>query len=286
MTILGNIWTEWVTPEQLVKAAKPVGVSKDGLNINWMDQSKFNSAEATLNPPGTPEAVLNSTTIASPVGTRRYSSLYWRKKFEASLEKIGELNQTISTMNETTPELETVPNLMPYRKVVPKNKNKSLTKKHGTLKSTDVLKLAQDRQVAEEELEARRVKKKQEKENLKINYIGCKGKCQCEKGQKECTALNLKQCPVCLNVLKTQCNKKDCKGEDGKPPRMITVAAKSLKTKSKGKVNWSDEDSVDEESEDPENGMETDGSDMSDEEFFANESSTASKAKNCILFTF
>jgi hypothetical protein len=121
MTILSNIWTEWVTPEQLVKAAKRVGISKEGLDVNWMDQSKFDSAEATLNPPQSPVNILNSTTISSPVGTRKRSSLYWQKKFEASMEVINGLNKSIYDLNETTPDLEAVPGLMPYRKVNPKS---------------------------------------------------------------------------------------------------------------------------------------------------------------------
>ena len=40
MTILGEIWEEWVTPDQLIKAGKKVSLSADGLNVNWMDQKK------------------------------------------------------------------------------------------------------------------------------------------------------------------------------------------------------------------------------------------------------
>ena len=282
MTILGEIWAEWVTPEQLIKAAKRVGISKNGLNVNWMDQSKFAAAEATLNPPQSPENVLNSTEITSPVGTRKNSSLYWRKKFETSLEKIDELNQTIHSIQTTTPDLEAVPGLMPYRKVVPKNKNKFVTKKHGTLKATDVRKLVEEREKEEQEKNARRETKKLEKENQKVAFSKCFEKCHCEK--EECAAINLKKCPVCLNVLKTQCNKKDCKDDDGKPPKMMIVAAKSVsntKPKKMKKVVHSDQDS-DEDTDDFEDEVESDGSDISDEEFFAPPRPTARKI--CILF--
>ena len=41
MSILAEIWPTWPTSESIQKAAKLVGVSKDGLNIDW----KFDKAE-------------------------------------------------------------------------------------------------------------------------------------------------------------------------------------------------------------------------------------------------
>ena len=38
MTILGEIWEEWVTPDQLKKAGERVGLSADSINVNWMDK--------------------------------------------------------------------------------------------------------------------------------------------------------------------------------------------------------------------------------------------------------
>ena len=49
-TILGEIWEEWVTPEALVDAAKRVGITDDGLDVNWICEEKFKFAEAILNP--------------------------------------------------------------------------------------------------------------------------------------------------------------------------------------------------------------------------------------------
>ena len=51
MTILGEIWEEWVTPHQLIKAGKGVGLSADSLNVNWMDRKIFEAAEAILHLP-------------------------------------------------------------------------------------------------------------------------------------------------------------------------------------------------------------------------------------------
>ena len=36
------------------KAGKHVGIIASGLNIDWMNQEKFKTAEAILNPPCTP----------------------------------------------------------------------------------------------------------------------------------------------------------------------------------------------------------------------------------------
>ena len=41
LNILVEIQEEWATPEMLVKVGKRVlGISKSGLNIDWMDQKK------------------------------------------------------------------------------------------------------------------------------------------------------------------------------------------------------------------------------------------------------
>ena len=44
MSILGEIWPSWTTAEGIQKAAKVVGVSIDGLNVDWMHQEKMKKA--------------------------------------------------------------------------------------------------------------------------------------------------------------------------------------------------------------------------------------------------
>ena len=41
MLSLGNMWDKWATPTLIRKAAKRVGISAEGLNINDMQQDKF-----------------------------------------------------------------------------------------------------------------------------------------------------------------------------------------------------------------------------------------------------
>ena len=47
MKILGNAWQKWITTG-LVNAAKCVGISTTGLNVNWMDEEKFQAAKNLL----------------------------------------------------------------------------------------------------------------------------------------------------------------------------------------------------------------------------------------------
>ena len=219
MNILGEIWQEWVTPEQLAKAGKRVGIAENGLNVNWMDQGKFQAAEAILHPPHTTPQKLNTSAVFdSPEGVRKGSAEYYRIKLNQSLEHIAQ-------METTTPELEEVPGLMPYKRIVPtKSKNKGLTKMHGTLKATDARKLAEEKQKAEEEALRMKEVKKLKKEEMKEVFHKCKLKCGCM--ENVCKAIHLRQCPVCFDVMKSQCSKKGCKGDEGELPKMIDATAK------------------------------------------------------------
>ena len=48
MCILSDIWPDWVSKESLVKASKRVGISSAGLNVDWMQTSKFEQAELNV----------------------------------------------------------------------------------------------------------------------------------------------------------------------------------------------------------------------------------------------
>ena len=51
-----------------MKAAKHVSISKDGLSYKWMDQSKFEQAEAIMNPPTHIKTVQAKYPVNSPKG--------------------------------------------------------------------------------------------------------------------------------------------------------------------------------------------------------------------------
>ena len=44
MVILGHIWNKWASKESIVKAAKRVGITASGLNVDDMQQDKFERA--------------------------------------------------------------------------------------------------------------------------------------------------------------------------------------------------------------------------------------------------
>ena len=80
--------------------------------------------------------------------------------------------------------------------------------------------------------------------------------------EKICKALNLRECPLCFDVLESQCSKKKCQSKDGELPKMINVTAKKDKV-ARGKkrkcnderCNESDENSDDNDSDESDNGI-------------------------------
>ena len=48
LDILASIWTKWATKESIIKAARRVGISKEGLNWKWMQVEKFTQTEAVI----------------------------------------------------------------------------------------------------------------------------------------------------------------------------------------------------------------------------------------------
>ena len=48
MEALGEIWSPWITADTIQKTAKLVGVSENGLDIDWMNQEKMDKAEMLI----------------------------------------------------------------------------------------------------------------------------------------------------------------------------------------------------------------------------------------------
>ena len=42
MNLLSEIWNEWATPESIQKAGKKVGITEEGLDIDWMIKPNLN----------------------------------------------------------------------------------------------------------------------------------------------------------------------------------------------------------------------------------------------------
>ena len=86
MNILAEIISDWATPEKLVKAGKRVGISSEGLSVEWMDQSMFERAEAILNPPTN---ITPTIQISSPENVRKGSAEYWKSKFVQANDQLA-----------------------------------------------------------------------------------------------------------------------------------------------------------------------------------------------------
>ena len=121
MNILAELWNYWAMPERIQKAAKRVGVSKDGLSIKWMDQDKFEQAEAILHPPTSTKTIGPEFQVNSPKGVRRHSAAYWKALY---------LQRTEQLQEKETYEIESVPGLLPYKKVKPNETVRRITKGH------------------------------------------------------------------------------------------------------------------------------------------------------------
>ena len=96
MTILGDVWNKWATPDLIVKSGKRVGIFINGLNVNWMQQDKFRRAKPLLEPAvsSPPSSSGSSVLLSSTVGVRKKKSAYYLYKLNKTLESIGELQPT------------------------------------------------------------------------------------------------------------------------------------------------------------------------------------------------
>ena len=179
--------------------------------------------------------------------------------------------------------------LLPFKRVKPsETTKKKITHVHGYLKKgTEVRKLIEQKEEDERKKEEKKKEREEKKKEMKMLFLKCREKCLCS--TKECEAIQLQQCSVCKNVLKSKCGKKACK-IDGEAPVMISVAARKSKTEKRSRKRKDeesgeseeelDEDEVDakEEGEESEAEIEEDGCEgmwnsTDDENFsgFANE---------------
>ena len=180
MNILAEMWNNWALPERIQKAAKRVGVSKDGLNVNWMDQEKFLQAEAILNPPTPKKTLRPELQLNSPKGMRRHSAEYWKSLY------LQRTNQLLLQEQEEVPyEIENVPGLLPYKKVKPNESvRRKITDVHGTLKATEVRELVRKKEEEEKQKEERKATKQILKEEMKTKFEICMQKCMCKEKEQ------------------------------------------------------------------------------------------------------
>ena len=217
MNILSEAWPEFAAPSVLVNAARRVGLSNEGLNITWMNQEMFKRADYLLNGAVSPAKTSSTTSavVSSPVGVRKNTKEYFKIKFEATHRKLQEVvNTSIS--------LEDVDDLLPSKKIQPKkSKAIRLTQVHGSMRAHDMLTKVKERNAAENAKLQKKNDAATHREKMRLAFILCKEKCQCSTSPS-CIISGLKQCPVCLDVFKSQCSKSSCI-IDGKKPVMVAA---------------------------------------------------------------
>ena len=229
MIILGEIWSTWAPPDSITNAAKRVGITDLGLSVEHMQKDKFSQAENCIQAePISPQQPATATglTIESP-DHRKSSALYWKAKFEKAAILVHELN-------EKTLDLEKVPGLLTVKNVKPKMSKKSnkVTNIHGSIMGKGILELSREIEDGKKRKQAAKEDRKKNKEEQKQAFLRCKDECMCK--TRTCHAINLKQCSICHDILKSMCTKIACKGNDGSKPKMIQpAAAGASKTKVK-----------------------------------------------------
>ena len=204
-----------------------------------MQQDKFERAEACIDETNS-ENPSSSSPVVSPIVSpdkRRGSAEYWKAKYEQAMSIIDE-------RREESINIEEIPGVMTIQKVKPKTSKKStrVTQVHGSMKGRDILATLRDIHDKKEQEKLAKEEAVQNKEEAKQAFYLCKTKCVC--GEAICKALEMKECSICHNVIKSACSKASCK-IDGAKPKMIlpAAAASSVKIKRKNAVKSSKEES-------------------------------------------
>ena len=102
MDILADVWTSWATQESTIKAAKRVGISRQGLNWKWMQEEKFTLSEALLSREVPDLANHQSTWKAkAPEEIRFGTKDYWRIMYEKQLQICQQQSELLFSLEET-----------------------------------------------------------------------------------------------------------------------------------------------------------------------------------------
>ena len=238
MLTLSEAWKKWVSQEKLVKASKRVGISSSGLNVNWMEKNKFKAASNLIHSTPNTDKDKGSFKISSPLDVRKGSSAYFKYKYEQSLKRIDELENSV-------PSLEDIPDLLCIQKIKPKesgSKKHKITQVHGSMRASDIIKAAEKVAAEKEAKEMRKKALMEKKQNDKELFYRCKAKCSCE---GKCAASELKECSVCHDILKSQCGKRSCRDEAGGKPVMIQIDLGRKKRKTRRRIIFADDSSDD-----------------------------------------
>ena len=73
---MAEVWAEWAPSDTIVRSAKRVGISEDGLDVEWMQTEKFESAKLCTESLPTPATT--APVVSSPAGIRENSAMYFK----------------------------------------------------------------------------------------------------------------------------------------------------------------------------------------------------------------
>ena len=135
MEILGNMWPTWTTPNKIKNAARRVGISSEGLSVEWMQQSKFQLARQLISsPPKTPQLASTpaASTPFSPKHIRKGSAVYWKAKHDQLAN---------SLLSPQDISIEEIPGFLQVKKVQSRAEKKSvrITQICGSLTGQQVI---------------------------------------------------------------------------------------------------------------------------------------------------
>ena len=214
LDILASIWNSWASKDTITKAAKRVGISESGINIEWMQQDKFDVAERLMNvdEPAASTPVMN---VSSPKNVRVGSAEYYKQKYEGVVKLLHDLSDSSINLEHA--------GVLKVQRVKPKDRTKPvrLTQVCGSMEAKGILSLLKATKEEKERKAGIKQLRKKEKEDQTRAFLLCKEMCCCKK--KRCDALGLKQCSNCYDVLKSVCSKAACQNDDGTKPQMITA---------------------------------------------------------------
>lgn len=237
MKILAEIWDKWATKSVIVNAAKRVGIFKEGLSVNEMQQDKFEQAARCMER----EEPKQSTPAGPQTRSAKTAALCSKPLTESALSKVAEAKYKYDTKEywkfmyehrdiecpEKDLNLEQIPGLLTVNKVKPKEiakKTTKITNVHGSMEAQDILTKVELIEKEKNKKQTEKLVKEKKKESEKELFYRCKTKCVC-KGI--CAAKHLRECPNCHSVMRSVCSKGACK-INGKKPVMLQVASSTI----------------------------------------------------------
>ena len=200
MQILASIWDVWNTKESLIKAARRVGITSSGININDMQKDKFAREEAVTQL--TPTKSSDNVKVESPLNVWHRSKEYWCQKCEYYKAKCNELIKTPISPDD-------IPGLLTVQKKKKPNPSKPVrvTQVCGSMEGQNVLEKVLLVQDEKKEKEEKKKKRGHEKEQQLEAFFRCRDSCVCIKQSGKCDAFGLHYCSECKSVLKSDCTK-------------------------------------------------------------------------------